>query len=79
MDAASRQSVTLLVPTRLRLTRDHKVVFLRQDARRVNVTTAKGLIVGTRILCSDENGFVSKSLQSASLTAHLPIRSTIGA
>ena len=72
VDVASGQSRTFLVPTRLRLTRDHKVVFLRQDAQRVKVITTNGLIVGTRILCSNENDIVSEFLQSRALTPSQP-------
>src|SRR6185437_2293496 len=41
--------VTFLVPKRLRLTRDQKVVFLPEDAERVTVMLGNGMFLGTEV------------------------------
>jgi hypothetical protein len=43
--------VTFLVPRRLRLTRDLKVVYLPEDTDRVTAMLGNGMYVGTRIVC----------------------------
>jgi hypothetical protein len=41
--------VTFLVPKRLRLTRDQRVVFLREDAERVTAMLGNGMYLGTTV------------------------------
>jgi hypothetical protein len=44
-----RHTVTFLVPKRLRLTRDQKVVFLPEDAERVTAMLGNGMFLGTEV------------------------------